>query len=552
MDPNLETLTKIKSSTARYTLENLNMLANEYKATLGSLPEKLIGSTQISFTCSCGTNLSKGFRSCIDYGMLCPKCIKKYLDINKGDDTRVKTLKYTIDEVYNKANIFKSTLDSESVKILNDRKNIRPTIAKEQILGFKCGMCSIDDSKSVKSIFESGMICKNCSVKNGKAKQNATNLDKYGHVEFFGSNIGKEKVRQSLLENGYDHPGKNPESIKKCMETCKKIYGYECVFQVPEIKEKIRNKLLETDGVDNNAKRTCSKKKTIETNMAKYGVPYACMAPEVIAKRNETSNQIYGASTYFGSDQYKNYLRTYNLNKYQTEHAMQNKEFLNFVRNAYYLKTGYKNPFSNPDIQPKILINKEKSSMDKCGVRSYSQTPEFMSKLKKSSYKKKEYTLPSGKKIDLMGYEHFAVRDLLNMGFLEGDIITEDVPIIDYISDDGKCRCYHPDIYIISKNLLIEVKSPFTFTKNYSVNMRKSKASLDSGYNFEFWIYDKYGNRVPENNLETNLPKYRIESENDDIKDREITLECVGDSIVANISDDIQIALNINVLQMNN
>lgn len=55
----------------------------------------------------------------------------------------------------------------------------------------------------------------------------------------------------------------------------------------------------------------------------------------------------------------------------------------------------------------------------------------------------------------------------------------------------NKVYKYYPDIYIKSKNLIIEVKSVWTYKKNIVKNTIKALRTKESGFNFEFWIYNK-------------------------------------------------------------
>lgn len=102
------------------------------------------------------------------------------------------------------------------------------------------------------------------------------------------------------------------------------------------------------------------------------------------------------------------------------------------------------------------------------------------------------FTFPSGRQVRInKGYEGTALSELVKL-YDEDDIITSPEPIAYML--DGKLHTYIPDIYIKSKNLIIEIKSDRTmyYTGKYGMNLAKRKASKESGYNFEFWIYDKY------------------------------------------------------------
>lgn len=75
--------------------------------------------------------------------------------------------------------------------------------------------------------------------------------------------------------------------------------------------------------------------------------------------------------------------------------------------------------------------------------------------------------------------------------FDENDIesVRKNIPKIKY-EIKKKVHYYYPDIYIKSENLIIEVKSTWTYKKNLFINIMKSLAVRSAGYNFEFWIYD--------------------------------------------------------------
>jgi len=108
----------------------------------------------------------------------------------------------------------------------------------------------------------------------------------------------------------------------------------------------------------------------------------------------------------------------------------------------------------------------------------------------KSSVLFKDYTLPSGNIIRIQGYEYIALDELVKI-YKEDDILTNrrDMPKIKYILN-GKEKRYYPDIWIKSKNIIIEVKSDYTYKKDLIKNIMKALATRKLKYNFEFWIYD--------------------------------------------------------------
>ena len=99
------------------------------------------------------------------------------------------------------------------------------------------------------------------------------------------------------------------------------------------------------------------------------------------------------------------------------------------------------------------------------------------------------YKLPSDEIIRVQGYEPLAI-DILLKKYNENDIITpkKDMPIIMY-KKKTKHR-YFPDIYIPKENLIIEVKSDYTYNKDLIKNILKALATRKLGYNFETWIFN--------------------------------------------------------------
>lgn len=138
--------------------------------------------------------------------------------------------------------------------------------------------------------------------------------------------------------------------------------------------------------------------------------------------------------------------------------------------------------------QSKLDVRERKS---KTMIKNWSD-PAYADKQFKSIGKYKEFILPSGKMIKLQGYEPQVLDDLLNY-FLEEDIvhgaknINNEVGSINYFYKE-KERRYYPDFYIKSLNMIIEVKSMWTYNMWIEKNLLKKRACLEMGLNFEFVI----------------------------------------------------------------
>lgn len=149
-----------------------------------------------------------------------------------------------------------------------------------------------------------------------------------------------------------------------------------------------------------------------------------------------------------------------------------------------YEKIGYENHVS--------------TMIERYGVANATHAPELFKKLQNSSFKWKQFTLPSGRVINVQGFETFALRDLVKVydeKYIKAGRSAKDIPVISY-TFDGKNKKYYPDIYISAENKIIEVKSVYTYNLHLKQNHAKRDACLDQGYKFEFMIYNKKGIKI--------------------------------------------------------
>jgi len=103
------------------------------------------------------------------------------------------------------------------------------------------------------------------------------------------------------------------------------------------------------------------------------------------------------------------------------------------------------------------------------------QNDKIQSINKKSSFSKKEYTFPSGIVIEIQGYEP-ATIDILLKTYNEYDIETNSLNMPEFwYREDYSWHRYFPDIYIKKDNLIIEVKSTWTFKLWFHKNILKRK-----------------------------------------------------------------------------
>ena len=204
--------------------------------------------------------------------------------------------------------------------------------------------------------------------------------------------------------------------------------------------------------------------------MERFGVEYCMQSEEVKQKGKDTC-----------------------LEKYGVGHPMLLDETKQKSRDTCMERFGTECPLQNEEVKQKI----KDTCMERYGVEHPMQVPEIADKCSKSAFTKKNYTLPSGKILQIQGYEHFALDKCVTI-YQEDDIINgmPNVPEIWYNDEDGKKHRHYVDLFIRSKLLCIEVKSTWTAEKKKDNIFLKQKAGKKLGYHYEIWVYDGKGNKV--------------------------------------------------------
>lgn len=312
-----------------------------------------------------------------------------------------------------------------------------------------------------------GQWCSDAECKKRKIKK--TFMERYGVENCSQTEQVKKKFRETCIEKyGVENPmqvekikNKNRENqVENCRKTCREKYGVEFTFQYEEIKEKIKKTCLERYGVEIPSQSNEIIKKRKETCLEKYGVENPSQTEEIKEKIRETCLKKYGVENPLKSEEIREKYRKTCLERYGTENFMQSSEF-------------------------------KRQCMEKYGVDHHSKRPEIFAKIQESAFNCKEYVFPSGRKTKVQGYENI-VLDFLIRKYREDDIQTsfENRLKIDYYIEDEK-HSYFPDIFIPSKNLIIEVKSNYTYNLHKEVNELKAQACIDNGYKFQFYIIDR-------------------------------------------------------------
>jgi len=183
-----------------------------------------------------------------------------------------------------------------------------------------------------------------------------------------------------------------------------------------------------------------------------------------------------------------------NIERFGFPYAIQSEEIKEKIRITNIERYGVSNPLQSEEIKEKIRI----TNVDRYGVANVMQNAEIFIRSQINSSKLFEF--PSGKVIDIHGYENFALKELLESGIFEEDIVTEAdlVPEIWYIDGENKKHRHYVDIYIKSLNRCIEVKSEWTLKLQEEFMSYKQNAAKTIGCEYEIWIYDNRGVKIRE------------------------------------------------------
>lgn len=205
---------------------------------------------------------------------------------------------------------------------------------------------------------------------------------------------------------------------------------------------------------------------------------------KIIRQRHEaTCLQNHGTKFTFQSQQIKDKRKQSFIERYGVDHYSKSAIFKTFMTESQSSYTA--------DDWDKIVSKRKSTCVERYSVDNVAKLPEVHSKKMRSAFTSKEYILQSGKIITVQGYEHKAL-DILLKDYDESEIMydTSTIPVIKY-SHNGKARHYFPDFYIPKDNLIIEVKSQWTYNGKpewLESNLLKQQACLNAGYNFQFMV----------------------------------------------------------------
>lgn len=221
----------------------------------------------------------------------------------------------------------------------------------------------------------------------------------------------------------------------------------------------------------------------------------------------------------FLSDDNRNKIKQTCLEKYGVENPFESNEVRNKIKETLIRKYGVENPMFNHDIKyrlkksildkygvdnisksPIIKNKKEMTSMGNYGVKYHLQNSTSFNNCFKSSSKLKKY-----KETDIyyQGSYEYDFIEYCDKNHILGEIQSYRKGI-KYIMNN-KNKIYYPDFYMQKLNLIIEIKSTYTYNYHLEMNKLKENACKILGYNYLI-IIDKNYNRFEELINHTSIP----------------------------------------------
>lgn len=278
-------------------------------------------------------------------------------------------------------------------------------------------------------------------------------------------------------------------SMQNLKEHNQKTYGVDSTSQREDVKAKIKTTVTTKFGASHISQTPYFKQKYARTIKRRYGenVTHTQQLQEVKQKQKDTIMRVHGVkhASLLPSVQEKS--RKTFFSHYGTYKHSEVKTLMEKTRQTHLKRYGRHSAGTALS-----QARSQKTCMARYGVTHACKNPAIYKKMQQGSYKKHDYIFPSGKTARVQGYEPYAL-DLILKYIDENEIAVDDtslVPTIDY-KLNGKEHKYYPDIYVKKHNLIIEVKSQYTYDKEYERNMAKKEYTIEKGYNFRFLIMNK-------------------------------------------------------------
>jgi hypothetical protein len=167
--------------------------------------------------------------------------------------------------------------------------------------------------------------------------------------------------------------------------------------------------------------------------------------------------------------------------------TFQNHGIANFNNRKKFIETfTEKYGVENPGQLDAVRTKMKNTTLERYGVEHNMQSKELFDKNQLSGHRTKNHETMR------ITYRGTYEKDFLDFCY-SNNITLDNTNSINFIFK-GKKKVYHPDFYIDSKKLIIEIKSDYYFEKYKELNLAKEKACIEQGYKFIFIINKDYKN----------------------------------------------------------
>lgn len=259
---------------------------------------------------------------------------------------------------------------------------------------------------------------------------------------------------QKIVHKNFSRDKK--EEIRKNKEnTYLKKYGVKHNFLIPKVIEDRKNTWIKNYGEDNPNKSQIVKDKIIKTNNDRWG-GNSPMSNDLIKNKSiETLRKTFNNLDIVNNSQLKEIQekkRLNSINKWGFDNHMKNPEFRNTFFEKYFTKVPYYSGGNYREYDHKGVILK------------------------------------------LQGYEPQVLKYLTEI-YPNNEILGGPKDMIQYKfnyydTQEKRWRYYLPDLYDLTRNTIIEVKSPYTLGNGRNTLDKKNEV-IKNGFNFELVIRDK-------------------------------------------------------------
>ena len=288
-----------------------------------------------------------------------------------------------------------------------------------------------------------------CCVKCNNVKVRKTNLERYGVICNSQLKSNKKMVKEKWQSKTEDEKNLIVNNRK---ETCLEKYGVDTYTKTDEFKIKSKEKWLEKYGFENPSYSEIVREKRVKTKLKNFGFINNSQTEEWKDRIDEIWK---------------------NKPKEEIDRILENRRItcnLKYNKDSYSQTDEYKIRFKN-------------TCIERYGVESPMQSVIIFNKQQKSGLKTKKYD-----------NTELVYQGTYELDFLEkyhDRLKIEKINPIQYFLNENS-HYYHPDFYLPEYNLIIEVKSSYTYNYDLDKNLAKKEYSIKSGYNFMFIIDKDY------------------------------------------------------------